>query len=290
VTYLVITSEELINQAQRLADYHQNNSGLSSEVVTLSEIYNEFSSGAPDVTSIRDFIKSLHDKSSDESKLTYVCFFGDSSYDYKDRVVGNNNVVPTYHAESSFDDINSYVTDDYFVMIDDTDGGMRGSDNIDIASGRIPVTTENEAEKIVDKILNYYSANALGDWRNNITLIADDIDSASSDSELQTDLEKIADAITENKPNFNINKIYADAFQQQNTAGGERYPAVNEAIVNSMEQGALVFNYFGHGGEEALGQERFLETTGITGFNNFNTLPLFITVTCEFSRFDNPLR
>jgi len=290
ITYLVITSEELSGQAQRLADYHQNNSNLTTKVVLLSEIYNEFSSGAPDITGIRDFIKSLHDKSSSENTLKYVCFFGDSSYDYKDRLTGNNNVVPTYHAESSFDDINSYVTDDYYVMIENDDGGMNGNDTIDIASGRIPVTTIDEASKVVDKILNYYNKDTFGDWRHNITLIADDIDNVNSDNELQSDLEKVADSITKYKPNFNINKIYADAFQQQNTAGGERYPAVNEAIVNSMEQGALVFDYFGHGGEDALGEERFLETTGITGFNNFDTLPLFITVTCEFSRFDNPLR
>ena len=290
IQYLVITTDELSAQGQRLADHHQNNSNLTTKVVLLSDIYNEFASGSPDLTGIRDFIKHLHDRSSEDSKLAYVCFLGDSSYDYKDRITGNNNIVPTYHAEQSFDLVFSYVTDDFFVMIDDEDGGMQGRDTIDITSGRIPVTGVNETEKVIDKILNYYSTTTFGNWRNTITLIADDIDDVDTDSELQSDLEKLADSITKNKPIFNINKIYADAFNQENTSGGERYPEVNAAIENAMEKGSLVFDYFGHGGEDSLGQERFVEATQISNYSNFNTLPLFITVTCEFSRFDNPLR
>lgn len=287
IEYLIITNDDLSSEAQRLATYHQNNSNLNSKIVLLSEIYNEFSSGAPDIVGIRDFIKHLHTNSS-TSTLKYVCFFGDSSYDYKDRISGNNNIIPTFHAEESFDLVSSYVTDDFYVMIDDTDGLMSGSDSIDIASGRIPVSTTQEARNVVDKILSYYETESFGNWRNNITLIADDID-ASSDATLQPGIEQIADSIKRNKPIFNINKIYLDAYQQENSSGGERYPEVNSAITNFMEKGSLVFNYFGHGGEDGLASERILDITEIQSFNN-DRLPLFITVTCEFSRFDNPLR
>ncbi|WP_299675045.1 type IX secretion system sortase PorU [uncultured Tenacibaculum sp.] len=287
IEYIVITSNELINQAQRLADYHQENSNLNTKVINVLDIYNEFSSGAPDIVGIRDFIKYLYDNST--RKLKYVCFFGDSSYDFKDRITGNNNVVPTFHAEESFDLVASYVTDDFFVMIDDSDGTMRAVDNIDITSGRIPVTTTQEASNVVDKILSYYQSDSFGDWRNNIALIADDIDE-NSDRTLQSGLEEVADSIKKYKPILNINKIYADAFKQENSSGGERYPDVKNAITNAMEKGVLAFDYFGHGGEDGLALERILEIPQIQGFNNFNTLPLFITVTCEFSRFDNPLR
>ncbi|TYP97363.1 peptidase C25-like protein [Tenacibaculum adriaticum] len=289
IQYLIITNGELSREAKRLADYHQTNSNLTTQVVELSKIYNEFSSGASDIVGIRDFIKHLHDNSSSTRKLKYVCFLGDSSYDFKDRITGNNNVVPTFHAIQSFDLVNSYVTDDFFVMIDDTDGGMTGLDSIDIASGRIPVTTTQEAKVVIDKILSYYDKKSFGDWRNTITLLADDID-ASSDTTLQSGLEEVADTIKKYKPIFNINKIYADAYQQQTSSGGERYPQVNEAITNTIEKGTLVFDYFGHGGEDGLASERILETPQIQGFNNSKVLPLFITVTCEFSRFDNPLR
>jgi hypothetical protein len=290
LNYILITTAALASEAQRLADYHQINSGFTTKVVLLDEIYNEFSSGAKDITGIRDFIKHVYtNNSSEDKKLKYVCFFGDGSFDYKDRITGNNNVVPVKLSENSFNLANSWVTDDFFVMLGENDGNMNTSDTIEVVSSRIPVTGSVQAKDVVDKILSYYSSNALGDWRNTITLLADDIDDRF-DIQIQKGVEVIADEIKINKPIFNINKIYADAYVQQNAAGGERYPEVNEAITNAIEKGTLVLDYFGHGGEDGFASERILEKPQIQGFNNPNTLPLLITVTCDFSRFDNPSR
>ncbi|WP_298780329.1 type IX secretion system sortase PorU [uncultured Polaribacter sp.] len=290
INYIVITNSELSGQAQRLADYHQINSNLTTKVVLLDEIYNEFASGSKDITGIRDFLKHVYStNSSEDKKLKYVCFFGDASYDYKDRITGNNNIVPVKLSDISFNLANSYVTDDFFVMLEDDEGTMSISHTIDVASSRIPVSTIAEATIVVDKILNYYGAESIGDWRNTITLLADDID-ASGEEVLEQGVESIADEIKNNKPIFNVNKIYADAYVQQNSSGGERYPEVNEAIANAIEKGTLVFDYFGHGGEDGFASERILDNTQIQAFNNFNTLPLLITVTCDFSRFDNPNR
>lgn len=289
IEYLVITHNSLLAQGQRLADHHRNNTSLATAVIPLYQIYREFSSGSPDVTGIRDFIKFLYDHSSTSKKLKYVCFLGDSSYDYKNRLTNNNNLVPTFHARESFDLVSSYVTDDYYVMLDATDGGMVTSDGIDVASGRIPVNNPQEARVVIDKILSYYSQQALGDWRQNVTLLADDIDQ-DADKTLQAGLEEVADSIRKHQPIFNVNKLYADAFKQENSSGGERYPQVKNAVSNAIENGTLVFDYFGHGGEDGLADERLLEIPQIDALNNSQTLPLFITVTCEFSRFDNPLR
>ncbi len=290
INYLLITTDEFVQQAQRIADYHSENSGLSTQVVMLDEIYNEFSSGSKDITAIRDFIKHVYTtNSTDNGLLRYVCFFGDASYDYKDRISGNNNIVPVYLSDQSFNLAFSYVTDDFFGMLEDTEGTMSSSHSLDIATGRIPVSTQQQATEVVDKILRDYNVVSFGDWRNTITLLADDID-ANSDISIQSGVELIADNIKENKPVFNINKIYADSYVQQNSSGGERYPAVKEAITTAIETGTLVFDYFGHGGEDGFAQERFLDIPQVKAFRNENTLPLFITVTCEFSRFDNPLR
>jgi len=290
IQYLMITSEELSGQAQRLADYHQQNSNLTTQVVLVDEIYNEFSSGSKDITGIRDFIKNIYTtNSSADKKLKYVCFFGDSSYDYKDRISGNNNVIPVKLADNSFNLANSYVTDDFFVMLDTNEGTMLTSHTLDVASSRIPVSDVSQAKDVVDKILNYYSKQAIGDWRNTITLLADDID-ATSDIPIQTGVESISDEIKTNKPIFNVNKIYLDAYVQENSSGGERYPEVKKAITNAVEKGTLVFDYFGHGGEDGFASERVLEKPQVQAFNNPNTLPLLITVTCDFSRFDNPNR
>ena len=259
-------------------------------MVLLDDIYNEFSSGSKDITGIRDFLKLLYTtNSSEDKKLKYACFFGDSSYDYKDRIQGNNNIVPVKLATNSFNLALSWVTDDYFVMLDDNEGTMSSSHTIDVASGRIPVSTISEAKIVVDKILSYYDQNSIGDWRNTITLMADDIDKTGEEV-IEQGVESIADEIKNNKPIFNVNKIYVDAFVQQNSSGGERYPDVNKAITNAIEKGTLVFDYFGHGGEDGFAAERILDIPQIQGFNNPNTLPLLITVTCDFSRFDNPNR
>ena len=290
INYIIITNSELSAQAQRMADYHQVNSNLTAKVVLLDEIYNEFSSGSKDITGIRDFLKQLYTTNSSlDKKLKYVCFFGDASYDYKDRLQGNNNIVPVKLSTNSFNLANSWVTDDYFVMLEDHEGGMLTSHTIDVASSRIPVSTISEATTLVDKILSYYSKNAIGDWRNTITLLADDID-ATGEQVIEQGVESIADEIKNNKPIFNVNKIYVDAYVQQNSSGGERYPEVNKAITNAIEKGTLVFDYFGHGGEDGFASERILDIPQIQGFNNPNTLPLLITVTCDFSRFDNPNR
>ena len=290
INYIIITNTELANQAQRLADYHQNNSNLSTKVINIDEIYNEFSSGSRDITGIRDFIKHLYEtNSSSDKKLKYVTFFGDASYDYKDRISGNNNIVPVKLTFESFNLATSYVTDDFFVMLDDNEGLMFNSHTVDLASGRIPVSTISEAKIAVDKILSYYNKEAIGDWRNTITLLADDIDQ-TEDIPIQSGVESIADDIKNNKPIFNVNKIYVDSYVQENSSGGERYSQVKTAITNAIEKGTLVFDYFGHGGEDGFASERILEKPQIQELNNPNTLPLLMTLTCEFSRFDNPNR
>ena len=290
LNYLVITNSELSLEAQRLVDYHQQNSNLTGKVILLDEIYNEFSSGSKDITGIRDFLKHLYTtNSSEDKKLKYVCFFGDASYDYKDRIIGNNNIVPVKLSESSFNLATSYVTDDYYVMLDDDEGTMNTNHSIDVVSSRIPVSTVSEAKGVVDKILKYYHKNAIGDWRNTITFLADDIDEKGEEV-IQEGVETISDEIKVNKPIFNVNKIYADAYVQENSSGGERYPEVNKAITNAIEKGTLVFDYFGHGGEDGFASEKILEKPQIQSFNNPNSLPLLITVTCDFSRFDNPNR
>ena len=288
IDYVIITQDFLVEQAQRLANYHLQNSNLNTQVIRLSQIYNEFSSGAPDITAIRDFVKHLYDNAT-TNQIKYVCLFGDASYDYKDRIGGNNNIVPVFEAFDSFNLATSYVTDDFYGMMDTNEGAMNSFDRQDVVTGRIPVSEVLQAEKVVDKILDYYSSKAFGDWRTQVTLVADDID-AIGEEILQNEMEKIADTISENKPIYNLKKVYIDAYAQETSSGGNRYPTVNTEITNQVEKGTLLIDYFGHGGEDGWASERILEVSQIQNWKNSFKFPLFITVTCEFSRFDNPLR
>ncbi len=290
IDYILISPNYLLFEAERIAEYHRNNSGLTVRVVDLEHIYNEFGSGSPDLTAIRDFVRHFYvNATTIDKRIKYVALFGDASYDYKNRITGNNNIVPAFESFESFNLATSFVTDDYFGMMGDTDGELKTTDLQEVATGRFPITTLTDAKISVDKVLNYYASRSFGDWRNKVTMIADDPDNAG-EFVLQQTVEIIADDIRDNKPQFNITKIYADAFVQQTSSGGERYPTVNEAINNAIETGSLVVDYFGQGGEDGWAEERILEVQQINDWRNPNTLPLLITVTCEFSRFDNPNR
>ena len=290
VDYAIITQDYLMAEAERLAEHHRTNSNLDVRVIELQQIYNEFASGSPDLTAIRDFIRHLYSNATSvENRIKYVCLFGDASFDFKDRITNNNNIVPAFQSFESFNLARSYVTDDFYGMMNDNEGTLTTNDKQDVATGRFPVTTIAEAKQTVDKVLSYYATTSFGDWRNKIAVIADDPDTAG-EFVLQQTVERIADDIATNKPQFNISKIYCDAFVQQTSSGGERYPDVEDAINNAIETGSLVVDYFGHGGEDGWANERILEVDQIRDWRNPNTLPLMITVTCEFSRFDNPLR
>ncbi len=294
IDYLIVTQPELISQAERLALFHHKK-GLSTLVLTEQEIYNEYSSASKDPVAIRDFIKQLYfNASNSEKRIKYVLMFGDTSFDFKNIEKQNRDInVISYQSKNSINLAASYVTDDFFVMLDDNEGEFfnfnGGGDLIDVAISRIPVKNFNEAKLAIDKILNYYSKNSLGNWRNKITFLADDVDISTEIIFMKTE-EHIANMIKQYKPVYNVIKIYADAYVQQNSSGGESYPQVEKLVDETIERGTLILNYFGHGGENGLGHERYVDNNQLKSWNNYNTSPLFITITCEISRFDNPIR
>ncbi len=285
---MVIVAPPLFyQQALRLANYHASVDDLSTIVLTPELIYNEFSSGAPDVIGIRDFMKMLYDRGTTSGMPKYLLLFGDGSYDNKDRLAVNTNFIPTWQTTESFDPVRSGVSDDYYGLLDNTEG-LTFTDKIDLGIGRLPVKTVEEAEAMVDKIIHYLESNSeiMGDWRNIIAFIADDEDG----NEHIYQADNMASVIEENYPDFNVDKIYMDAYFQQSTTAGARYPEVNKAITQRVEKGCLMLNYTGHGGETGWAHEQVLEVQEINSWTNYANLPVFVTATCEFSRFDDPNR
>lgn len=313
VDYLIITPSKLKSQANRLADLHRVN-GLSVHVVEIQKVYNEFSCGLADPGAIKWFAKMFYDRSNGDpnTAIKSLLLFGDGSYDRLKRISDNEltNLLPTYQNSHAISDnvvlnyINSYTSDDYFGLLDDNEG-MSPYDLLDIGVGRLPIHTENEAAAAVDKIEHYMKygsslyanstgvtcdgngfASSMGDWRTRNLLIADDEDNGK----FVVDCESISDTIFNKFPEMNVIKLYLDAFQQEATSSGQRYPEVENAINQIINTGALVANYVGHGGETGLSAERILSVPTIKTWTNVNNLPLFISATCEFSRFDDPAR
>ncbi|ALJ04839.1 peptidase C25 [Pseudalgibacter alginicilyticus] len=290
IDYIIVSPDNMLTHAERLAQINRDQYGLNVKVLGLSAIYNEFSSGNQDVAAIRNMIKYVYDNASvPENRVKYVCLFGDGSFDYKDRVQNNTNIVPSWYSLNSFSITNSFVSDDFYGMMDANEGAMTTSDKLDIAVGRILADTPQRGKEMVDKIESYYTKEAYGSWRNNFVVVSDDVDE-SWESILQETTNTIGDLVSQEKPFMNVTKIHSDAFQQESSSGGDTYPEVTEELVNSVDNGALVLNYFGHGGEEGLAHERIFQKTHIQNLRNFLKLNCFVTVTCEFTKFDNPYK
>jgi hypothetical protein len=290
IDYLIIAPSFLIQPALRLANHHKTYSGLNVKVVTTDKIYEEFSSGKQDISAIRNFVRYIYENaSSPTNRIKYVGLFGDTSVDYKNRLRNHNNIVPTFHTLNSESTWTSYMSDDFFGMMDINEGTMLSSDLLDIAVGRILADEVGLANAMVDKIVNYTTQVSYGNWRNNYLLISDDVDK-NGEQILEVKIDALGDSISKEKPFVNVKKIHADAFQQETSAGGNRYPEVNDAIKDQIELGAVIVNYFGHGGEDGLASE-FIYTKDIANnLQNTNRYPCIVTVTCEFTKFDNPLR
>lgn len=290
IDYVILSPSELLSQAERLAQINRDQYNLNVKVVDLQTIYNEFSTGSQDIAALRNFIKYVYDNASVPSqRLKYVCLFGEGSYDYKDRLNNNTNLVPSWYSKDSFSLTNSFVSDDFYAMLDENEGSMGGMDRMDVAVGRILAEDIQRATELVDKIKAYYQPESYGSWRNNVLLVSDDVDVAW-ESTLQETTDNLGTNIETDKPFFNVVKIHTDAFEQESSSAGDRYPQVNEAFKDAIEVGALVVNYFGHGGENGLAKERVFDKFDAQDINNICKYNLFLTVTCEFTKFDDPDR
>jgi hypothetical protein len=283
---LIITHPLFLSAADSIAEFHRQKDNLSVMVVTTNQLYNEFSSGAPDVSAIRDFARMLYNRStSDNDKLKYLLLIGDGSYDNLSQAVGNPNFILTYQSESSLDASSSYVSDDFYGFMDEAEGGSEsmGSYFLDIGVGRLPAKSAEEAMALYKKIKNYNTTNNMGDWRNIILFAGDDEDGNIH----MTQANDLADWVSNNYPQFAVKKVLIDAYPQVATSSGARYPDVNRILSNNIQKGLLIFNYTGHGNENGLAAERILMDEDLRNFTNSNSLPLFVTATCEFSRFDD---
>jgi hypothetical protein len=296
VDYLIITTPEMMGQAQRIANYHQTKNSFNVQIIDTDKIYNEFGSGSRDLTAIRDFVTKLN---TPLGALKYVFILGDTSYDYKNRVPNNSNVVSSYQSEESMDFIRSFVTDDYIVMTKPQTNEFITNNIPDLPVGRLPAANATEAANMIDKTLAYYNSlsgqsTPFGEWRMKLDFVVDDDNDGGTpfhtvmNNTLATVFEQSSST---NLREYNVRKLYLDAFQGQSTAGGQRYPQVNQAISNDIGNSLYLF-YFGHGGINGWAQERVLTLDEVQNSNNFSNVysrfPFVSTITCEFTLWDEP--
>jgi hypothetical protein len=285
--FVIVSHPDFLEQAQRLAQAHQEKDNMSVLIVTQGAVFNEFSSGTPDASAIRWFMKMFYERynrgiSSKETK--YLLLFGDGSFDnrgiYKN--TENQNKIITYQSLSSLVETSSYVIDDYFGFLDDDEGRSLGNDRLDIGIGRFSVNTVAEATSVVDKTISYMNNEHVGVWKNKLAFLADDGDSGKHGKQA----DELVVNLSNSYPEFQYVKLYMDAYEQTKLASGESYPQLKKTVLDMIKKGCLLFNYTGHGGMGGFATERIITYQDITSMRNEN-LPLWVTATCDFSRFDS---
>lgn len=301
---VIVTRTQYMEAAQRLATIHADE-GLGVLVVSQRSVFDEFSSGNVDPTAIKMFMMMLRDRALQGGwePPRYLQLFGDGTFANRSDLMATPFIV-TYQSENSISPTSSYVSDDYFGFLEDQYGEGIG-DKMALGVGRIACSSLDEANAMVDKIeayLEHPSAEASasgcadgaegddGRWRNRICFVSDDMDGNGGPTEIEhmQNSDEHADKLAENHSEYDVVKIYLDAYPQESTPGGERYPDAQDAIDRQVQDGALIMNYIGHGGEKGWSHERVLNTTTIQNWSNLQRMPLFMTATCELARYDDP--
>ncbi len=279
---LILTSPMFLEQAQELANYHAAKDDMTSIVVDVNEIYNEFSTGTPDPTGIRDFVRMVYRRSS--GQLKYLTLFGRASFDFRDIKGYGQNYVPTYETFEAPQHELSFATDDYFALMDNNEGeNSRG--HVDIGVGRISVSTVEEAETILRKIKHYDDlAASHGEWKADLLLLADDENTS------YVNYSEGIDAMIDSQcPALTRKKLYCGAYPLQNTSSGTVNSGANADLKHAFDQGMLALFYVGHGGVRGLTGESVFANADIAALSNYDKMPFVYTATCEFTKYDNPL-
>ncbi len=285
---IVPASGRFMQQAQRLAQLHTDYDQLRVRIVRADELYNEFSSGTPDANAYRRYLKMLYDRAATAAdRPRFLLLFGDAVFDNRMRTSNFSLFRPEdfllcYESENSMSETACYVTDDYFTMLDDDEGGdLIKYDKSDVAVGRFPCRTDEEAATLVDKACTYRMNPVPGAWQNTICMMGDD----GNANMHMVDADTVANIVARSWPAYQLKKIYWDAYQRVETATGYAYPDVTSLIRQQMNDGALLMNYSGHGAAISFSHEK------VVLLNDFKQptsqrLPLWFTASCDIAPFD----
>lgn len=284
---IIPTRQKLLSEAERLKTLHETYDSLRVRIVPADELYNEFSSGTPDANAYRRYMKMLYDRAGTEAdQPRYLLLFGDGAWDNRMLSSGWRSLSPDdfllcYESENSFSATKSYVSDDYYCLLDDNEGGSILKDKFDAAVGRLSARTAEEAKILVDKIYAYRTNAYAGAWQNTLCFLGDDGDQ----NRHMQDAEAVVSTVKSLYANYDIKKIYWDAYTRVTSSTGNSFPDVTRLIKQQLQKGALVMNYSGHGGPSLLSHEAVLR---ITDFGEASSLrlPLWVTAACDVAPFD----
>jgi hypothetical protein len=289
---VILAPTAFLSQAERLAEKHRTHSDLKVTVVDDKLVFNEFSSGTPDATAYRRFMKMFYDRATTNvDKPKYLLLFGDGVFDNRHLTGVNLNpafYLLTFQVKESVNELYSYGTDDYFGFLDDNDGRNIFSDDLDLGIGRFPVSSLAQADDAVTKVISYIDNKQLGNWKNKLIFTADNTDNNRAGNDFclhATQADEVAQYIENNNPEYMISKYYMDAYKPVIANGKVTYPEAKKSFLSSLKDGCFLLNYTGHGSTTAWSGEDMLNISDVRQMN-YENLPLWITATCDFGWFD----
>jgi len=282
--YCVVTHEDLADAGRVISQYHDG------EMVTVQEIYDEFGWGVPDVTAIRDFLRWRYER----GELEHVLLLGDATWDYKGYLTGETftNYVPSYERRYRVGANNPYNTDDWFVYLKPADDGLPGSDSTayfpTVPISRLPATSPEDAEFLVEGSIDYLSDPELGIWQNRVILVADDDRTGTKCDDIRkgrhvTDAEAMSDNAFPQV--FEHVKIYLSEYEREPTG---LKPDAKKDLIKSLSEGALMTNFVGHGDPRRWAQEEVFNKSAVELVNAGKRQTLLVASTCNVSKFDEP--
>ena len=285
---IIPTSQKLRKQAERLKALREENDGLRVNLVPADELYNEFSSGTPDASAYRRYLKMLYDRAQTDADLPrYLLLFGDCVWDNRlltsaCKSLNADDLLLCHESENSFSQTTCYVDDGFFALLDDGEGlNPDTHDKLDMAVGRFPVYSETDAKAMVDKTIAYSTNTQGGAWQNTLVFMGDD----GNNNLHMRDENETAEMINALHPGFIIKKVMWDAYKRETSATGNAYPDVTRTLKQLQQQGALIMDYAGHGKATQISHENALRLNDFNNFTNTN-LPLWITASCDIMAFD----
>lgn len=286
---VIPASGKLAGAAERLATAHRSLDSLKVEVVRADMVYNEFSSGTPDATALRRFMKMLYDRGGADAAPRYLLLMGNGAWDNRMHVsdwAGENpdDYLLCYESYESLSHTASYVMEDYFGLLDDTEGKYLLTEKVDLGVGRLPVGTATQARDKVDRIIEYMTGAYAGAWCNRILVLGDDGDNNTH----MEDADAVAGIYQDKNPAIDVRKIYWDAYQMEATASYNSYPSIRKLLLEQLDEGALMVNYLGHGSTEVLSHELVLNKSDMNNLKSRH-LPFWITASCDIAPFDSPI-
>lgn len=283
--YLIITPQEFAAPAKALAEFRSDGSAsttYATSVVAVEDIYNRYTGGRMSPVAIRNYISYVYSVC---PNLRYVLLVGAGTYDYRGF---NSKLSASYMPPFEKEDA---AVEDFFATLDSGEICLYGKYDLDVALGRLPVSSVSEFASYIEKVKDYEKRGVMdfSDWRSTLLHTADDaknngVTDYTEHTKLQEEMVRAIDAMAELKgERWNFKKIYLLEYPED--AAGQKKDAA-ENFINILNQGALFTTYFGHGSKTDWAAEGLLKPSYISKLSNKGRYTILGSFSCTVGRFD----